>query len=494
VYEIATPTALPGGLFVSITAIGCILLPLGLWYWRCPAQLLMLVLIYSVFSASAIIIVGGLGITSALMPTSMFIVLFAVNAFNSTKYPAERQALMLLFPFILVVCGALLSSFVMPRLFEGDVLVWPQKVVAFFVRSPLAPNAGNVTQDMYLAINALLLVTAALYLTKLGAPLGRLIDCYFFCGILVAFIGIWQFAGSMLPIPFPTQFFLSNPGWALLSDQTMGSLTRLNGTFSEPAALSAYACATVSTSAWVILNGDRRHLPRVALCASLLILLLTTASTGYITLLAMSALLVLRGLFSKNAVLRRRTLAALGLVVVLAGVVTILMSIATPKIVSTVQTVFDATTNKTQSASYRARSTADWDSLQELYATYGLGVGWGSNRSSSLLPGLFAAIGLWGVGALIWFGLALAWQARRAVQLTDNSMLHYAIRGSSASLISSLISAMLSGPTISSPDFYLMLAILVAATARSLHENVVSRRIIPTQHPVRMVQVYRIDA
>jgi hypothetical protein len=32
-------------------------------------------------------------------------------------------------------------------------------------------------------------------------------------------------------------------------------------------------------------------------------------------------------------------------------------------------------------------------------------------------------------------------------------------------LISGLISALLSGPTISSPDFYLLLAILIAATA-----------------------------
>lgn len=424
----------------------------------------------------------------------MFIVLFAVNAFNGTKYPAERQALVLLFPFILVVCGALLSSFIMPRLFEDDVLVWPQKVVAFFVRSPLAPNAGNITQDMYLAINALLLVTAALYLTKPGARLGLLIDCYLLCGLLVAFVGLWQFAGSMLHIPFPTQFFLSNPGWALLSDQTMGSLTRLNGTFSEPAALSAYACATLCTSVWIILNGDRRILPRLALCAALLILLLATASTGYITLLAMSALLVLRGLFSKNVVLRRRTITTLGLVLVLVGTAAILMSFATPKIASTVQTVLNATLNKTQSTSYRERSTADFDSLQELYATYGLGVGWGSNRSSSLLPGLFAAIGLWGVGILIWFGFALTWQARRAVQLTDNSMLRYAIRGSSASLLSNLISAMLSGPTISSPDFYLMLAILVAATATALHENAPLKRMIPPRHPVMMTQAYRMDA
>lgn len=112
-------------------------------------------------------------------------------------------------------------------------------------------------------------------------------------------------------------------------------------------------------------------------------------------------------------------------------------------------------------------------------ATYGFGVGWGSNRSSSLLPGLCAAIGVWGVGGLVWFGLSLTCQARRAMRLTADPALHYAIRGSAAALISNLISALLAGPTISSPDFYLLLAMLVAATARAQREALPLRRMAP---------------
>lgn len=196
-----------------ITAIGAVLLPFCLWFWRRPSNILVLVIVFSVFSASAIIVVGGLGVTPALLPTAMFVSLFAINLFNGVHYPAERQTFTILLPFILVTIGAVASSVIMPRLFMGQVMVWPQKISAFFVRSPLAPNAGNFTQDMYLIANALLAVTAAAYLTRPGRILPRLLDAYFASGLLVILIALWQFASTILHIPFPASFFLSNPGW-----------------------------------------------------------------------------------------------------------------------------------------------------------------------------------------------------------------------------------------------------------------------------------------
>jgi hypothetical protein len=463
-----------------ITMIGGLLLPLCLWFWRSPAALLMLVLLYSVFSAAALMVIGGFGVTPALMPAVMFIGLFVINAVNGVRYPAERQALWLLFPFILVMLGALASSIIMPHLFEGEVLVWPQKVTAFFVRSPLAPNAGNITQDMYLLTNALLTVAAAIYLTRSGPLLAKLLDCYFAAGLVVVAISLWQFAGTVLHVPYPTDFFLSNPGWALLSDETMGSITRLNGPYSEPAALAAYMCASLSAAGWVILNGDDRLLPRLTFWGALVVALLTTASTGYITLLAMVGVLALCSIFTANPALHGRLAKGLVLALVLGGLVVGLVSVTVPGAGKEVGMVLDATLNKSQSSSYQDRSTADLDSLQEMRATYGLGVGWGSNRSSSLLPGLCAAIGLWGIGGLVWFGLVLARQARRAMRLTADPTLRYAIRGSAAALISMLISAFLSGPTISSPDFYLLLAALVAATARAQREAMPRRRMVPS--------------
>ncbi len=334
-----------------ITMIGGLLFPVCLWFWRRPAALLMLVLLYSVFSAAALVVIGGFGVTPALLPTVMFISLFVLNAANGMRYPAERQVWLLLFPFILVVFGALASSVIMPRLFAGEVLVWPQKVTAFFVRSPLEPNAGNITQDVYLLTDAVLTVAAALYLTRPGALPAKLLDCYFMAGLIVIVIALWQFAGNTLHIPYPADFFLSNPGWAQLSGETMGSITRLNGPYSEPAALSAEMCATLSAAGWVIINGDKRWLPRLTFCGALIVALLTTASTGYITLLAMMALLGVYSMLSGNPALHGRMVAGVALVLVLGGLVVGLVSIAAPGVVAETGTVLDATLNKTQSSS-----------------------------------------------------------------------------------------------------------------------------------------------
>lgn len=111
-------------------------------------------------------------------------------------------------PFILVVLGALISSYLMPRLFEDDVLVWPQKFTGFFALTPLAPNSGNYTQDMYLLIDASLAITASIYLTRSGFDLHRLLDIYFISGLMVVVISVWQFLGNNWHVWFPTDFFL----------------------------------------------------------------------------------------------------------------------------------------------------------------------------------------------------------------------------------------------------------------------------------------------
>lgn len=449
-----------------ITAIGGILLPLSLILANRPWRLLALVFFYSVFAAAAIVTVGGAGITPALVPASLFALSFLVSVFSGVRYPGERRALVLLTPFILVVTGALASSVIMPRLFLGEVLVWPQKVSLFFVRSPLAPNAGNYTQDMYLLSNALLTTTAAIYLTRPGAKLGKLFDCYLSASFLADAIAFWQFAGNTFHVWYPTAFFLSNPGWAQLSDESVGSLIRLNGTFSEPSSLSAYLSAVVCASAWLILNGDKRRMPRFAFGFGLVVVLVSTATTGYTTLGAMICLLVLRSVASGSAKFKQRAAAGLFAGLMVITTVVVVTPMIAPKVASEAAMVVTSTLNKGQTSSYRARTAVDHDSFGEMVATSGLGVGWGSNRSSSLLPGLCAAIGIWGIGGLIWFGISLYLGLRKIPRYTRNSELRLVVNGASAAVLSTLVSGVISEPTISSPDFYLLLAILVAAAAR----------------------------
>ena len=454
-----------------ITAIGVILIPICLVFYKRPWHLLSLIFYYSVFSAAAIIVLGGAGITPGLLPASLFTLTFVVGLATGVRYPGERRAIIVLTPFILVIAGALISSVLMPRLFFGEVLVWPQKMSGLFVRSPLAPNSGNYTQDMYLLSDALLTVTSAIYLTRPGAKLNRLLDCYLSASFLVDGISLWQFLGNTAHIWYPSTFFLSNPGWAELSSETVGSLIRLNGPFSEPSSLSAYLCAPVSAAAWLVLKGDKRLMPRLVLGLGLCVILASTATTGFATLGIMSGILILRSVIVSSIRLRQRILIVTVFAVMLGGIVTYLTPIIAPSVASQASLVVDSSLNKGQSSSYRDRSTADSDSFNEMLQTSGLGVGWGSNRSSSLLPGLCASIGLWGIAGLVWFGCALSFSLKRVMRLTIDPAPARVVSGASAAILSTLVSALLSGPTISSPDFFLLVGMLVAVASGTIHNN-----------------------
>ncbi len=449
-----------------ITGMGVLFLPLCIFFSSNPARLLELIFIGSAFAAAAVIALGSYGVGPGLIPTAMFIGFVTLKLIFGTRYPAERLVLRILLPFILVVAWALIGSFLMPRLFESEIFVWPQKAANFLVISPLVPNAGNYTQDAYLAAAALLAVLAAIYLTRSAFDLGRLLNAYFVSGIMVSLISLWQFVSNFAGLWFPTAFFLSNPGWALLSDESVGSIIRITGPFSEPSALASYLCGTVGGAGWLILNGHNGALPRITLGLAATIVLLSTSTTGYLALMLMAGLLALYAALSGSAGLRKRTVLSFAAITmaILACVITV--PVVFPGVAHTVADITKATLNKQQSSSYNDRTGADKDSIRAAVQSYGLGVGWGSDRSSSLIPGLLAGVGAIGLAGLAWFGLAVIQHVRIAHQLAASDEHRKIMHGCSGAIVGTLVAASISAPTLSSPDFYLLLALLIATAGK----------------------------
>jgi hypothetical protein len=449
-----------------ITALGAVFLPLCLWFWRTPARLLELVFIGSVFAAAAVMVFGGYGVTPALIPAVLFIGFFLLKLVLGGHYPGEKIALGVMAPFLFVVLGAVISSFLMPRLFEGEIFVWPQKLAGFFILTPLAPNSGNYTQDMYLLINAALAITASIYLTRGGFDLHRLLNAYFVSGLLAVVISLWQFAGDIGHVWFPTDFFLSNPGWALLSDQSIGTILRITGPFSEPAALAGYLCGSVSAAAWVILNGGKGVLPRLLCVSGLAVILLCTSTTGYVTLALLGTFLAVYTIVTGSAALRKRVIIGLAGAAAIVAVCIVTIPVVAPGVAQNAAIIVNATLTKQDSSSYNDRTSADRDSVQEMVESDGLGVGWGSNRSSSLGPGLCASVGIWGIFGLLWFAAGVVLHVRAAHRAATSQAQRMIMHACSASIFGTLTAAFISGPSISSPDFYVLLALLVATAAR----------------------------
>ena len=296
-----------------------------------------------------------------LVPSALFVGFVILKLLFGTRYPAERLVLKVYLPFILVAAWALISSLLMPRFFQSEILVWPQKAASFMVLTPLAPNSGNYTQDAYFTAAAALTLTAGIYLTRADVDLRRLLDVYFVAGLMVVFISLWQFAGNMVGIWFPTNFFLSNPGWALLTGESVGSFIRITGPFSEPSALASYLCGTVGSTGWLILNGHDGILPKITLAASAFVLLLSTSTTGYVAVMLMAVMLAVYTMVLGSAGLRKRVAIGFAAIAAFGVACVVTVPVIAPGVAKTVAAITNATVNKQSSSSYNDRTGTDKD-------------------------------------------------------------------------------------------------------------------------------------
>ncbi len=87
-----------------------------------------------------------------------------------------------------------------------------------------------------------------MFLTKSKISLKSLMHAYFLSGFAAAAVAVWQLGSRVAGFPYPESLFYSNAGWAILTEQQIGAVPRINGTFSEPAALGGYMAAAVCST------------------------------------------------------------------------------------------------------------------------------------------------------------------------------------------------------------------------------------------------------
>jgi hypothetical protein len=158
-----------------------------------------------------------------------------------------------------------------------------------------------------------------------------------------------------------------------------------------------------------------------------------------------------------------RTMATL-----LLGGVLVPVFILRPALLDAVNTVLQATLTKGDSQSYVERSGIDAAAYSAMAATYGLGVGWGSFRAMSLLPGLLANGGVFCVLMLAWLFWrvrALGRRARASAQRGGHPG-QILVDGFAAALCGQLAASSLSAPMITSLVFYVQLGCVVGVLAR----------------------------
>lgn len=453
---------------MGLTAFSFILLPLCLFWGMSPERLLKLMAVVSIFEAAAAITIGSFGVQPGLVPALGFIGYMGLQILLGARQPALPSIWRQTQPFVFVTLWAVAASYLMPHIFEGQVYVWPQKVGPLLVPAVLEPSGSNFNQDIYLLINCAFLVLASAFLaaTKLSPRI--FLRAYFLSGFLAAGISAWQFASRVVGLPFPDELFYSNPGWAILTAQQIGSVPRINGPFAEPSSLGAYMASIVCATGWLLLKGRYDRSTVALFIVAIITLMLSTSSTGFAVLAVVCVGVPLYAFLSGSFRLMSATLRLYMPVILLAAVLFGIGATFVPDFSHSIHEVIDGTLNKRDSVSYEARTGADLDSLAVTLDTYGLGVGWGSNRSSSLIPGLLAGVGVPGVLGLLWFGSQVAARARKALDAGASDDVAWAIDGCCGGLVGFLIAAIASAPTITSMTFFYLLSLLIASSTRAM--------------------------
>jgi hypothetical protein len=334
---------------------------------------------------------------------------------------------------------------------------------------PLTFTSGNVTQSLYLAVNVVIATCAALLVTRVAIPYRALLKAYLAGGYLAVGLAFWQFAYRVAGVPFPSAVIQSNPGWAIVK-QSIGPVPRIQGTFSEPAALAFYLSGLFFCCLWLNAQGHRIMRVRLLLVLAILAMLCSTSTTGLVTLAAGVPLVMVFAALRGDTKAVGRLVKTVTAILILGAVVIGPVFVLKPSLQNSVHEVVVSTLSKGDSQSYEERSGLDAAAVAIIGQTDGLGVGWGSFRASSLIPGLLANAGVFGVAMVLWLAWRIAVLVNRAGRGARGHPGRIVVDGFIAALCGQFAAACLSAPTIGSLAFFLQLGCATGAAARMAAE------------------------
>jgi hypothetical protein len=460
-----------GGFFIPIT-LACFL-------WK-PLHLLPLLVIASVFEAASVFngAMGGFvfGVSPFCLVEICIALRLLLHIWNGGRLlplpgTAARGIAVILLAFL---AWSFTSECIMPRLFAGMPVISPRDRVdvdlVFGNLWPLHWTLSNLGQGIYLALNTSAALFAFLVI-QTNDQAEELAKALRWAVYIVVAVGLLQSIAPLAGFSYPYSVFNNNPNNLLGFDpleQQIDGLTRISSTFAEPMNSGSFLAGAASGLLASYLRGARGVLAMGGLLATVVVLVQTTSTTGYVSFMIMLCPL----LIYFNPLARRQVsgwpsffkgwtrVAAAALAV--AGLGIVFVPRLSPALVQ-------VTVDKAEGMSFLSRVAADQQSWALFEATYGLGVGLGSNRPSSLIMTLLSTVGV--VGTAL-FALAIY----RIIKLFPGRAAPSKLQMSFWSLMGLLVASM-GVPDINRPALW---ALLIVASAQLTLDWTPS----PNPHPV----------
>jgi hypothetical protein len=441
---------------MTVTVIGAFILPAGLvcTLFR-PAYLLPLLVISSIFQAGSVVN-GMIGSFAFGVPPFYFVAACIAIRYlflprGQTKIFATRtdKIVTLLVAFWVF---SLASSFILPRVFAGIPVYSPREGIdeQFLYQTPLIWSLSNLSQGLFLTLD-IIVILYALNVVRTEKQADQLQKDFYIAALIVAAVGLCQYIALRQQWSFPYEIFDSNPVYSQGSEEVLGDWQRVSSTFTEPSAAGAFLAAAGSGLLAAFLRGRRSLLHFLAIMVVLAVLLETTSTTGLVAFsITVSLLLVFFNPLARKKVSGQSY--AWGWVAIFACVVPAgILLLINP---SLLEAVSMTTLDKSEGLSFLHRIAADGHALGLAWDTYGLGVGLGSNRPSSLLTALLSTVGV--LGTLLF--IAMLYHILKAFRGRGEAP---ALQMSFWALIALMIGAFVAGPDLTSPVLWTVLTLVL---------------------------------
>ena len=369
------------------TLIGLIFFCAGAYcFLRKEEGLLGLLIIASVFEAASALNIAQRGI----QPHYVIAIFIIARALLNRVFglcpgsPLPEGKWLLVFGAVAIV-----TTLAFPVVFSGTPIYDPRLGIddALFIRPPLRLGLNNAAQAVFVVLH---IATAyAVLRIRFSAPLTRRIYIFAFYLALV-FIFAQSFC-SLTGLPYPDSILRNNPGYGITDPSLVNHGVRCPGTFTEPSFAGAFIAMYCVGFLAEYLAG-RGGAFRVIL--SLLAIGLITSSGSLLSLPICLLLLAFHYSpvrFPWYIKTRQAKRVAWISFLLVAPVVLALVVSADYR-----ETLLGFTVAKGETGSFVNRTAADLYGMQLFMQTYGLGLGLGSNRASSLVPTLLSCVGLLG--------------------------------------------------------------------------------------------------
>lgn len=387
-----------------------ILLPIFLYLAFYRIKILIYILIVTLtFQVSSIINIGDYSLQIYRFLTILISIFFLIEILLKMKLKLENKIVkkIILSGFVFSLFS-ILYSIVAPLIFEGYP-VFPGELgidfSAIYGPQPLSFTKYNLAMPLYtlfyiltlffiitrkfshLEIRALNLTLKISFIIIIITSLSQIIAYYwgifditkiFYTTVTREFE--YSFIGDFLPIP------------------------RVQATYYEPSMLAPFVTGIMSFYLHKAINYGKLS-NYLFLFISIILIVLSTSTTAYVSALLMFSIVILFNLpirlrsgeilISKIKVIRY----TLGIILIFLFFLFIIIFIIGLENFLNIVDIY--LINKSESMSFTSRTIADMHAIKLFIDTYGLGVGLGSNRPSSLLPYLLSQVGF--IGTIMFF-------------------------------------------------------------------------------------------